>query len=343
MPSELSTVTIVIPTHNRHGYLKRSIEFYSKKGINVIIVDSTLQTYPENLRNTSIDYYHLPGMPMPQKLSFAMDKVGSKFVVFCADDDFILLSSVETCIKFLNSNSDFTSAQGNSITYKKNRKYKWGIEFNPLYDIPELEISSSNAFDRLSKLFHPYRTIFSAVHYTKIMREAYRDIDPGVKNLFLNEYITAIIPIINGKHIELPLLYQVRESAEDSGDKTTENLDVIFQSHSYDSEREIFLDYLAKKISGVLCINILESKNNLTAILLSFAKELQSLKKNVRPIVSKKLGKYVAKVPIIGEYIVMKRRLRLQNKKLIQNIRSSTELHELENIKRIIIKYAERV
>src|SRR5690606_21910517 len=160
-------------------------------------------------------------------------------------------------------------------------------------------------FERLQFLFSSYRTVFSAVHYSEVMNLAYADIDPGISNLFLNEYITSIVPIVAGKHKELPVFYQLREYAEDSGDKVTENLDVVYRSSSYADELSLFLDYVAQKISVITGLPVIQSKNNLDLILRSFSEQLEKQKTVVKEPASKKIGKLIALIPVLGERIVM--------------------------------------
>ena len=49
-------ISLIIPTHNRHGYLKRILEYYSLTDISVFVVDSTAKTFNIYLENNKLDW-----------------------------------------------------------------------------------------------------------------------------------------------------------------------------------------------------------------------------------------------------------------------------------------------
>jgi glycosyltransferase domain-containing protein len=342
---ELSDITFVIPTHNRSGYLSRILEYYWGVPLKIIIVDSSTAAFDVSTIGPEVSYYHLKDMPMPKKIEYALSLVRTKFVVMCADDDFIIPAGIVRCINFLKEHPSFNSAQGSSITYKKRNKYTGFIEFNLLYTGPsEFEIASGDPFERLHRLFHPYRTIFSAVHHTENLLKGYRDLDKGIRNLFLNEYITAIIPIVCGSHKELPVFYQLREYADNSGDKTTDNLEVIMRSEKYSSELAVFLAYISGRISEITGISAALSKEKLFSTLSSFADELDRAKRSGRNAgASKKIGNLLKAVPIVGERLVLARRLKQQQQSIRKVVRTEEDHAHLEELKKLIYKYGEAV
>ena len=84
------------------------------------------------------------------------------------------------------------------------------------------------------------------------MYQSFQDTGTIVKKLFLNEYITAFLPILFGKYKELPILYHVREHAHDSDDKTAVDIDTLIKEKQYEEEVETFKNLMANKISAIL-------------------------------------------------------------------------------------------
>ena len=114
----LDKITLVIPTHYRHNYLKRLLSYYEGGGIKILVADSTDVEFKDKDK-FDIDYYHYPDYIYSKKLYNIVNKVVTPYMVFCADDDFIILSSIEKSIQFLEKHNDYAFCQGYTYTYQK--------------------------------------------------------------------------------------------------------------------------------------------------------------------------------------------------------------------------------
>jgi len=85
--------TLIVPTHNRHHYLKRSIAFFKDLEAYVIYCDSSLNPYI-GLFKTNMKYVHVPGKQFAEKVLIALNCIRTDYVAMCADDDFILYSAL---------------------------------------------------------------------------------------------------------------------------------------------------------------------------------------------------------------------------------------------------------
>ncbi|MGZ3852774.1 MAG: TIGR00180 family glycosyltransferase [Flavisolibacter sp.] len=338
----LSEISLIIPTHNRHGYLRRILDYYATIKIGIVIVDSSEEAFKGHFDGTTIVYNHYPNMSLPQKLRHALNQVKTRFVAMCADDDFIIPEGMEACLKFLNHNKSFVVAQGNNVMYRKQRDYASAIEINPMYlQQLDFEITYQDPLERLNKLFHPYRTIFSAVQYSSVLRKAFENLDPQIKNLYLNEYLTAVIPILSGCYKELNIFYQVREFSLTSDDKTTDNLDVIYTSDNYGIEFSVYLDYLARRAFEITGLEYGYCRRKIQETFLSFSKQIVIDKRNMQnPNLVKRIGTLIDKVPIYGSRIVLYRRLRQQQRSLVPIIKTSEDVRQLDRVKKFIRDYA---
>lgn len=337
-----SEITLIIPTHNRHGYLKRILSYYNNISIPIIIADSTLIPFVEKIDNEKIHYCHYPDIILPQKIKKALEQVETEFVVMCADDDFIIPEGIKKCIGFLKENKDFIAAQGNNISYKKQKNYDLYIELNPMYlNLLSFEIVDEDAFDRLRKIFDPYRTIFSAVHYTRILKIAFENLSPDIRNLYLNEYLTAIIPILSGFYKELNIFYQVREFSWTSDDKTTNNLDVILFDEKYDREFNSYLHYLSNIAFKITNVNFKECSDKIYKTLHFFSKQIAKDKENMKKSsLTKKIGNLITFFPILGENIVIKRRLKQQRREIAHVVKNLDEKRQLDQVINCIKTFA---
>jgi len=93
---------LIVPTHNRHDSISYSMEYYNNCGFDVIYVDSSEceYLYAKN-QYANITYVYFKGMDFSGKLLRILEKVSSKYVGLCADDDFLILDRIFLGISFL--------------------------------------------------------------------------------------------------------------------------------------------------------------------------------------------------------------------------------------------------
>src|SRR5205085_1271694 len=171
--------------------------------VHIVVADSSDKEYTLPFQSNYIQYYHFPGIGLPQKLSAALRKIHTTFTVMCADDDFIIPEGIQTCAEFLKANKEYAAAQGNCVCYFKDTIHDTRVKFLPMYiDQLSFAIADNVVLKRVSDLFKRYRSIFCAVHYTKNLQLAYNE-NIAINNLFLNEYLSGIVPLSAGKYKEL--------------------------------------------------------------------------------------------------------------------------------------------
>ncbi len=338
-------ITLLIPTHNRHAYLNRILDYYGTADFKILVADSSASYYDGIIKNPQAVYKHFPGMGLPQKLALAMQEIDTTFAVMCADDDFIIPSGIEACIDFLQSNKSFTAAQGNTVCYFKNSIKQNAVRFSAMYfNQLSFEIAADSPLKRIEKLFDPYRTIFCAVHYTKVLQTAFSK-DLSIGNLFLNEYLSGIIPVALGKYKELNVFYQVRENADDSGDKSTDNIDRIVSNDKYKIEYDNYLNYVSTIIAAENNLDKSICKQTVVAAFERFAKELNNTRSGVEQQITlkKKIGNLVGKVPLIGKQIVLANRDAERKRFLSLIVKNTIEQKELERVEHLIKRYSNAI
>lgn len=333
-------ITLLIPTYNRHQYLNRILEYYKDCSFHVIAADSTKNVYNSTTSKPhSFQYLHYSNISLTQKLEAALNEVKTKYVVMCADDDFIIPDRIFDCINFLENNKAYSAVQGNGISYKKEDLDGAKTGFSILYENPVQEIVNDNPLQRLKELFESYRTIFSAVHYTDNLKFAFKDAGKVVQNLYLNEYLTVIVPIISGKYKELPFLYQVREYAEDSGDKTTDNLDKILIDEKYKNEFNNFMAFAAGKVATLTKENETKLQEELRHIFQKFSQS-PLLQRRTRISFKKRIGLLVKHIPVVGEQLIKKNRELEKAADMKKTLRNEDDKKHLPVIEAIINKYS---
>jgi glycosyltransferase domain-containing protein len=327
-------LTILIPTHNRHPYLERVLDYYGESGLPVIVADSS----PAAVRTVrqNVHYMHLPGINLPAKLDQALQNVRTPYAVMCADDDFLVVDGVAACLEFLHAHDDYVAAQGNSINYRIEGAR---IDFRRMYPESSLEIGMEDPLERLDRMFAAYKSFFYAVYRTANLKASFNRLGEVAGNLYLNEYVTGIIPLVAGKYIELPVFYQVREYSESSDDKRTPNLDRIFYEDQYRQEREAWLDFLASAVSGITGLGKARSREKLSILLQGFAGRLRSASGVGRRSMKKQIGGLVASIPLIGGHLVRANRRKEIARQLSTVIKTPADRRNLDCVASFIKKY----
>jgi glycosyltransferase domain-containing protein len=249
MVKELS---IIIPTfNNRHDYLKRSIAYHASIGSNVFIVDSSPVSFnsKEYSAYPNISYYHVPDKAYTEKLLFVLQKVKTPYTLLLADDDFITPQGIKACIDFLNNNPDYSSAQGNQISFRiKNNK----ISSLPLMEhLSGFEIKEETAAERIKKLFSQHIYFHYSVSRTENIIKVY-SLTSAFKDDFIGgliEYFLNSITIINGKHKVLPVFYSAREFFDASAINLYLTPDQLKNSEKYRAKYHKCLDILSSYLS----------------------------------------------------------------------------------------------
>lgn len=320
--------TLIILEHNTDSYLKRSISYYEKLNAPIIIADSSSTKKDWHFPSDNFSYFHFPQLSFPEKMEQVINLVNTPYVVMCANDDFILPDSINKCIDFLEVNQDYSVAQGKIIRFY-NKKYLNNIRFELMYD-GDFSNESDNFKDRLKKIFNPYKTTFYGIHRTALLKNTVKDISKKINNAFLTEYIVTISHVLNGKYKDLPFLYQIREHSENSGDKTTANLDTILTDEKFNKELLYFYDLTYKNSSVYSKINFEEYTDEIVPILKEYAEQIKLFNADSKSTI-KKIGTLVDKIPFFGQLIIQSSRYFMSR----INLKKSLTPKEMVEVKKI--------
>ncbi len=273
-------VTLIIPTHNRHNYLARILDYYSNVNLRILVADSSQNEYPFK-NKYQIDYFHYPNYMPPKKLADIIQKVKTPYVFMCADDDFIIPKAIEKCIKFLDNNSDYSSAQGFYFSFlygKKKTMFSLMYNSNIKYDLNENSIE-----ERLKRCMKNYMTMFWCVNRTENLKDVFNL--PSVDNPTLYELKICIISIINGKFKTLPIPFSAREVIKRSAGNRNKSLYKKFNDREKIDTFNKFIDILSYYYSKKSDISIEEAKKILHEVIeLKVREEIKKAKRKEKRV-----------------------------------------------------------
>ena len=268
--SELLTVVLI--THNRPAFLRRALQYYSSLPCKVLVLDSS----PERPEGdfSAVDYQHLPQFAywgMQAKLTYGVEQLTTPYMVFAADDDFILHESLAESVSFLEANRDYGLCHGYCLMYLARAD---SVDyFRRDKKICE-DYASERAEDRVLDFMHQYVPPFYGVCRTSIIKDWYAALPPGT-SFEWQEIGHTYYLLANAKARILPIPYVVREINFGFSDHNTEVYHALSYTDSKSvAEREAFAEFLASLPTG---INDLDQSQRKAFALESFAAMADSL------------------------------------------------------------------
>lgn len=208
----MSNVTIVIPTHNRHRYLERSVSWFLQGGYEVVIADSTECAWKHSLHDDPrVTYIHKPGpyAVYVDKVLAALRAVKTPMTAMCADDDFILYSGLEKCANFLENHEDYAFCQGYAYLFQTiaGRHAIWPMP----YDYHDVESP-----DSLQRVIAIKSTVYYGLNRTAALLEAFEflhdaRLSRSIKAGGLVDFALTSIVARNGKMKRLSIPFALRE------------------------------------------------------------------------------------------------------------------------------------
>ncbi len=250
-------ITLIIPTYNRHQYLKRILDYYSGSEIKIVVCDSSVEPFSTS-NYPNVTYYQFKEYQFTSKINACLNKIDTPYTIFCADDDFIILDSVKKGIDFLNKNPDYASVGGKlEAFYNLNKK----IVYQYYPKIRAIDILPEKATERLKKRpigSNTFNNYFYCVHRTANLKQIF---DFAHKNLneidlaILNEYFLSFVTTINGKHKVLPTLLNIMEFHPDSAGYKAVPVYRLASNEEYKKKCDLVLNH---------CIICLKNKENIS-------------------------------------------------------------------------------
>lgn len=123
-----SSLTVVVPTHNRAHFLARLLRYAEECEFPfpLRIIDSSNELHRSRNRELATGSRLAPAyehcdLPIIEKMLHAMQQVTTPFSCFWADDDFQLPHALRSGARFLAEHADFTCAMGQSLSVMQRR------------------------------------------------------------------------------------------------------------------------------------------------------------------------------------------------------------------------------
>ncbi|WP_260955452.1 TIGR00180 family glycosyltransferase [Pseudomonas citri] len=238
--------TVVVISHNRSAFLRRTLHYYSSYPCSVLVLDSSVECDEQIVRDfPSVDYRHLPQFTykgLQDKLTYGVNEVKTPYMVFAADDDFLLHDALTESVELLEANPDYGLCHGYGIMYLSCATevcyFRRDRKVHEDYD-------SELAEDRVIRFMDQFLPPFYAVTRTDLLQQWYGLLPPGT-NFEWQEIGHTFYLLACAKARILPIPFAVRELNYGGSEHNTNVLTVLsYKDAKSVAERERFAEFLA--------------------------------------------------------------------------------------------------
>jgi glycosyltransferase domain-containing protein len=238
--------TVVVISHNRKAFLRRTLQYYSSYPCTVLVLDSSVEGDEDIARDfPSVDYRHLPQYTykgLQEKLTYGVNQVTTPYMVFAADDDFLLHRALTESVEFLEANPDYGVCHGYGIMYlSRATEVNYYRRDRKVHE----DYNSELAEDRVVRFMDNFLPPFYAVTRTDLLQQWYSLLPPGT-GFEWQEIGHSFYLLACAKARILPIPFAVRELNYGGSEHNTNVLTVLtFKDAKSVAEREQFAEFLA--------------------------------------------------------------------------------------------------
>ena len=238
--------TLVLLTHNRPAYLRRALQFYSTLPCKILVLDSSAVALDGAAAvGDTIDYRHLPQFGywgIQSKLVFGVEEVTTPYMVFAADDDFLIHDALIASVEFLHANPDYGLCHGYGMMYLARATE---VNYYRRDQRVQEDYNSQQPEDRVMEFLGQFLPPFYAVTRTDLLQEWYRLLPPDT-SFEWQEIGHAFYLLACAKARILPIPFAVREANYGGSDHNTNVLTVLtYKDAKTVADREQFAQFLA--------------------------------------------------------------------------------------------------
>lgn len=248
--SLLSKVTLVIFTFNRPEYVMRTILYWSKKNVNVLIMDGSNkpldELYIKNF-NQKTKYIYYPSS-LCDRIEKSLDLFDTEFVLFHGDDEFFSPEAIESCIKELEKDKELVSCMGHCIMFEETNETLMARKHYS--NLIGYKIYENSPIERMVKHMENYEqsTIYGITR-TNVWKNAMKLVSNQKLSVFaIEEYIFEMAVAFMGKSKVIPVLYWFRSNENSSINDNTNRFNIWWKRKNND-EKYFFINYFTEGLS----------------------------------------------------------------------------------------------
>lgn len=212
-------LTILIPTRNRPAFLRRALRYYAHHGwpSPILVCDSSdtsgkpaiaavLREAPANVALLDSP----PDIGVNAKIIAGLERVATKYLAFCGDDDFVVPQALPACVDYLEAHPDFSAAHGQAFTFVIEGAVAHG-RIATLRPYRQRALLDDSPAARLRSHFADWTTSFYSVQRTASVRSIFDAFGRMQNDSTCCEIFFYAANAIRGKAVRLDRPYMYRQ------------------------------------------------------------------------------------------------------------------------------------
>lgn len=215
----LSQLTVIVLTFNRYDKLLRLLKYADAFGCSFpfFILDSSSQLMEgdeisKRIRRQNIQYVKYDSSMHPvDKICDGLARVTTPYVVFWADDDFLILEALKLGIEFLEKNRDFALVNGQNAKFAIEPQNGKELAPNAFCHYGSRGIYENTASQRLLNHLTCYSVTAYSIHRTEVIRRSMSLCRENHFGYYFSEIVPSALSVIQGKAKKLEQLYMIKE------------------------------------------------------------------------------------------------------------------------------------
>tara|TARA_B110000003_G_scaffold276523_1_gene323558 strand:- start:4456 stop:5529 length:1074 start_codon:yes stop_codon:yes gene_type:complete len=240
-------LTILILSFERQEELKKKINYWNNINdykFKIIIIDGSSKCLKIKIKNNKIKYYHFKSRDYHKRAFYALKHIKTEYFKLEAEDDYFLPSSLQSAIKFLDKNKNYSAVYGDAGIYSI---YKNKLFINHIFK-KRLNLNSNDFKKRLNTYFLNYSPkLYYSVMRTHLFK---RNLDLwksskknyGDKFQRFAEIHLPLILLLSGKVRVLNKIFWIRKDDDiQNRVEFTSNKRLIKDDHTYTNISKWFL------------------------------------------------------------------------------------------------------
>lgn len=232
-PGLLADVTMLVPTRNRHGYLRHILRAYQNTGLKLIVADTSPAPLDEAADFPNVRYHHARECRFIDKLRFLAEESPTEAIVLRAENRHITVPGVARCLARLLSDESLALVHGAHVWVRQKRGR---IEAWPCYNADGLAgLMQETPQERLLACFDPMVSLYYAVERRRNLLDVAARAE-GIENLNALEVLLTAIKAVNGRCARERVLFcaiQERPSALKGARHLYDGFDTVARDPRY--------------------------------------------------------------------------------------------------------------
>ena len=332
----MTELTIILLLKDRHEYNHRFISHFLEKGSNLklYISDGSKKKISTKIlklikKNKKIEYFKYPEDTSYErfykKVLSSLKRVNTKYVLFAANDDFMVYQNIFKCLKFLKSNKSYIGSGGTMLGFTMNDKNTKDSKLSNIHIIyKKVDLDKETKLQRFNLFMNNFSDLpRNCIMEKKVLVKNYSLSSKLFENnIELKDHFSALFNVIHGK-IKIfnnPLiLHQAHQNSE--GNLRYKNIIKNYSDKNFIKNLFLFDRILSKKLNhkkNYVLKNYYQKIVGNVFKQFSFKNEPSS--KEIYNIFFNKIKRKFVKNNMSKKLYKQKKNLTIKNKKIINEI-----------------------